>query len=254
MNDGDLESFLRTKKELIRIGNMSRVFSEVYDKVRHIDRKIFFDFLGELLLEKPLYLKGKNHTRLLKQYSKFKLMKVKSIRWGPLEEYFIKKYCIFEGEELKLTFIGVITYRNITYNGRVFVTNYRIILIGTTLKQSHVMPLHFGVMYHLFENTIRKGILKSSLKLTTRLQESKDVILFGYQFPIINAEAINLKKKKGEPKSLAYTSRIHDGKTEKLIKLRLVIYSSLNADGITNAYQKIVEILSQTPTEINTVT
>ena len=123
--------FIRKNKELINSKKTTKIFQEVYNKAEQQDLKIFYDFLGELLLENPDLLDGK----ILRQY----LMFVKKVRIPPqqlieLETYFLKKYSLFNGEELLIAFNGELIYKRYSrlykYSGRTFITNFRVIVIG----------------------------------------------------------------------------------------------------------------------------
>ena len=110
----------------------SKIFLDVYAKAIKFDIKIFYDFLGEILLEKPALLEG----RKLKEYLRFvKKVKIPRNRLLELETYLIEKYCIYDNEEVLLSFHGSIRHRKCIFSGRVFVTNYRIFVIGKTTEK-----------------------------------------------------------------------------------------------------------------------
>ena len=67
----------------------SKIFLDVYAKAIKFDIKIFYDFLGEILLEKPALLDG----RKLKEYLRFvKKVKIPRNRLLELETYLIEKF------------------------------------------------------------------------------------------------------------------------------------------------------------------
>ncbi len=249
MSEEDLELFLKKNKESITLSNMLKVFKKVYNKVLNIDSKIFYDFLGDVLLEKSSYREGKNHLRMLKIYAKF-ARNISSVKQLKDELYFIEKYCIFEGEEVLVSFDGIIHHRSVSYYSRNFITNYRIIIVGT-LSESHATPLLFGIVYQIIEASIRKAWLRSKLTGTKNAFKSKNIIPFGYVFPIMNSKAINLIKKKERIKRLSFTSCIHDGKKDRFFKLKIVVTRPHTDEEQKEIYQKIVEILRNTQTDLN---
>lgn len=136
-NKEEQAEFFRKKKELITSKNVKKIFQDVYTRAQQHDLKIFYDFLGQLLLEKPELLERK----ILKQY----LMFVKEVRVPPqrlieLETYFLKKYSLFNGEELLLSINGDLLYKPLRlykYSGRIFITNYRIIVMGKAVEMTY---------------------------------------------------------------------------------------------------------------------
>ena len=70
-------------------------------------------------------------------------MFVKKVRIPPqqlieLETYFLKKYSLFNGEELLISFNGELIYKRYSrlykYSGRTFITNFRVIIIRKEIK------------------------------------------------------------------------------------------------------------------------
>jgi hypothetical protein len=125
-NKTEREELFRKNKELITSKNVKKIFKEVFGKTEQFDLKIFYDFLGELLLKKTL-----SSWKFLKNYLKFvKKVKIPLDRLLELEGYLIEKYCIFKNEEILRSFHGNVKHHKVVFTGRVFLTNYRIIVIG----------------------------------------------------------------------------------------------------------------------------
>ncbi len=121
------EELFRKNIELINSKNVKKIFQAVYTRVQEYDTKIFYDFLGELLLEKPELLDGKKIHKYLAFVKKVRIPRKRQIE---LETYFFKKYSLFDGEKLLISFDGALRYKKYRYLGRIFITNHRIIVMG----------------------------------------------------------------------------------------------------------------------------
>jgi len=112
-----------------------------------------------------------------------------------LDKYIIDNYCLLEGEIPVDLFLGSLreTYNHIN-NGRIFLTNFRIIACGYPLitgTTSSIGPKSFAQIGMDFAHakkgeTLRKSMNKSINKL--------DVITYGYYYPIHNARKIKKGK------------------------------------------------------------
>jgi hypothetical protein len=133
INNQKQEEFIENNIKVINSSNVKRILWDVYEKVKELDIKIFYDFLGEVFLKKPHL----NEDKIFKKY--FKL--IKKEKFPPdvqleLEAYLIEKYCIFDNEEILLSFHGEIKHHKVLFTGRVFLTNFRIIVIGWAEESS----------------------------------------------------------------------------------------------------------------------
>jgi len=261
MNEQELELILKNSKELITVGNARQIFHNIAEVVYEIDDdgKIFYDFLGEVLLAKPHFLEGKNYTQLIKSYNaNFK--KIDPSDPIKLEQYFLEKYCILDEEEILFSFYGAINYINykkgkgILFLDRVFITNIRIIVFLTTFGDMLIhpgTPFGFGKIAHLaaaLDRKIRKKIKSnreakrdiSFLKVTA---ESEKKLSFGYQFPISNPTAITLEKwKKGKNKGTLRRVTFNS-KTETQSYDLGVVVSKERYENWEGMLHKITEIL-----------
>jgi len=219
MSGQDLESFLEKNKNVITSNNAKAIFRRIHISTKNIDWRILYDFLGKVLIEKPDLQKGKRYTKFLKGYNAFM-----SNRYGQLiepprevlerEKYFLEKYCIFESEEILCSFLGNVEFRKVFFSSRVFITNYRIIVLSHAYKPSSGVPfipfagLIFNMVF-IIEDSIRKAMKTSVLK---SVETPMDKPFFGYQFPISHPTAITLSevkkgKNKGKAKSVKFTSK-----------------------------------------------
>ncbi|MFX0030672.1 MAG: hypothetical protein ACFE8B_15775 [Candidatus Hermodarchaeota archaeon] len=206
MNETNLKEFLEENKKVITTKNMKKILKNVYKRTENIDPNIVYDFLGDILVEKPELLEDKNFSKTLKAYNDFSKNFPSQYNLEK-EKYLIENYCLFENENILKYFLGSIGYKRVLFKDRVFITNYRIIIFSEIQKPSGgtmFMPwagLIFN-MVNAIENKIKKALHSSALKSAGKLQ-SINKPLFGYQFPIIQITDIRLplwKAKKFEGK------------------------------------------------------
>ncbi len=134
------EQLFRKNIQLINPKNVMEIFHVVYARVQQHDIRIFYDFLGELLLEK--YSLFGEKKKFLKKYLRFvRKVKIPLDHKLILEEYLIEKYFTLEGEGVLLSFHGKIVHGDLIYSGRVFITNQRILVIGKTEKKASWLDL-----------------------------------------------------------------------------------------------------------------
>lgn len=223
------DEFFRKNRELINSKNIKKVFQKVYAKAVQFDQKIFYDFLGEVLIEKPGLLDRK---KLYKYLTFVKKAKIPVVRLIELESYLIEKYSLFDGEELLFSFNGDLRYRRYRYKGRLFITNYRIIVLGKVEEMGHALELLVGSFNSkMLPTDYEEKILKRRLPT----EDSEEKAFIGWQFPIKNPRLEGRKREK----ELFFTSTVwvRGKKKEKERVLKFKIRS--DKDKIT----KIKEIL-----------
>lgn len=235
MNEQELESFLEKNRKGINSSNAEKTLKRVYEMIN--DRRVLYDFIGQVLIEKPELQEGKKHAKFLKGYNTF-LSKMNFENWIPprellkLEKYFLEKYCIFEGEEILCSFFGLVEYNleQIYFHTRVFITNYRII-ISDVLRTSGGIP--FIPMAGITSN-ILGGIINLILK-PGKMHKTKSAepinagkVSYGYNFPLLNLTSIHMsmmtkKKKFKAPYLKAYFPIWKKGmNSEKAYSIRFV--------------------------------
>lgn len=236
MNDQELEEFLENCKQIINIENISKIFQKIVELVIEIDDdgKMFYDFLGEVLLTKPHFLETKNYTKLIQNYNVIYNIIDPA---GPieLEKYFLEKYCILDEEKIIFYFYGGVNHINyrkgkgLLFLDRVFITNLRIIIFLATFGDKGLGGPIIPNIYtskqlwiaSMIERQIRKKLKKERdfkrdvafSKVSTLEYEKK--LSFGYQFPISNPTAITLDnwtkgKYKGTLRRVSFNSTIDD--------------------------------------------
>lgn len=207
-----MESFLFQKKKKLA-SSVKGVLKEVYKKTTHIDYEIFFDFLGEALMEQPNLLEGKSYTTFLNHYENFvkSIKDLSSVKYLERERYFVEKYCLVEGEELLYSFLGTVVYRKVLFKGRVFLTNLRIIVHGVSFKPgggTFIPGLHLlSILVSVVQASKQQAMVKSARSKLKDSTESK--IDFGYQFPISHLTNVSLVKwGKGKKKGMAHSIKV----------------------------------------------
>lgn len=176
----DIEPFFERNKEKITVGNATSIFMKVYEKVIGDDPKLFFDFLGRILLEKPELYKGKRRIDFFRKYNRFIVRKLLPNDLYEMERYFVEKYCLFEGEKLLSFFYGLVEYgKKVNYfRDRIFISNYRI-FISDLIQQ-----------YNTFYPIIHSILVAQQKLLSIPTKERKAP--FGYDFPLKDLSEITL--------------------------------------------------------------
>lgn len=125
------EMLFKDSKEKANPKNLGYVLQNVFERVSQFDMKIFYDFLGELLLEKTQVLGKKK--RIIGSYLRIvKRFKLSPNQLLELEKYLVEKYFILDNEKLLLYFQGKFRDKNQrrAYKGRIFISDQRIMVIG----------------------------------------------------------------------------------------------------------------------------
>ena len=134
--------FFRDLKEQANTKNLYTVLQTVYKKVFQIDIQLFYDFLGELSLEKTwdLGIILASYLRILKE------VKMNPNQLIELEKYLVEKYFILNNEKLVMCFRGKLRNRtqNYNYRGRVFITDQRILVICKVKYEQSVLLAILG--------------------------------------------------------------------------------------------------------------
>ena len=181
-----------------------------------VPREEKLDFLGALSLKDSEYFMETIYPGIPYQFGKLTILELIE-----MDEHMLKKYCFMEGEDIKTVFIGSILDKKTTTSGRIFLTNYRIIVCGTQITRSAQkkvqvggpsltgMLVRSGITRH--RKAIKKAITKGFRKDLTGMNLGE----WGYYFPVHNAfNSIRSKKKvsyavKVETEKKTMTLRIH---------------------------------------------
>ena len=186
-------------KKLIQMYNtVARLLGALFRKV--YDRTMFYDLLGKLFSRNPEFF----DSRFSNEYN-FWIAPIFSTK-VEMESYILENYCFFEGEYFISKLNGNFTYGKFKISGRIYATNYRIIGLGNyEYRKGRGSPqLEFlgtrnieSELIDLF--TFLTGKVTNLYvwinSLMGRDLNSKEIPIFGYQFPIFHAKEIKLTNK-----------------------------------------------------------
>lgn len=246
MNDQELKSFLEENKKLIYSGNAKTILKNVHKEAKEIDLKILYDFLGEILIEKPVLQERKKQSKFLKGYNDFiSKSQIPPLQVLKMERYFLEKYCILESEEILCSFLGNVNYKKIYFDNRVFITNFRIIVLSNLFKPGEGATFFPGLLILNIINVVEARVVKALRSSMVKSVEGSVTIekpFFGYQLPISQLTAITLPKwkrgkYKGSPKSVNFTSETETDSFD----LTISVNERLNDE--ENILRTIAEIL-----------
>ncbi|MHA1241747.1 MAG: hypothetical protein ACTSQU_13340 [Promethearchaeota archaeon] len=189
----DINQFLETKLNDAKIEiqrdypnhkGIINIYREVIDKVDNISA--FHDFFGATFIIDPNYFMGK----FLKTYHKniTKLLDLQQVM--DMESDVLRKYSLYDNEKIIATFPGEIAIGGGKMVGRIYLTSFRIILIGT--NKSKGIPM---VTTSLAGMAINKSIQKSIVKnLQAKISQitSSELPCFGHQYPMFGLQKIKL--------------------------------------------------------------
>lgn len=139
-----------------------------------------------------------------------------------MEEYILKNYCFLEGEDIKTVIYGTVGDKKTVTIGRIYLTNYRIIVSGSQTVQSAQPQIR--VRQSITSVLVRSGITRYRKAIRKAITEAfrKDLTEWnigewGHYFPIYNAK--NIRRGKS---SVSYAI---DVETEKnRINLKITIF------------------------------
>lgn len=256
MNEQELEIFLEENKKLISAGNAKKILRKVYEKTDETDPKIVYDFLGQILIEKPVLQERKNLSKFLRGYDDFIQVK-KDFGETPkqlleLEKYFLEKYCIFEGEMILCYFSGIVHIKTM-FSSRVFITNYRIIVLSHVFKTSTTYMPWAGIVFNVLNLITDKAIHAKSNSIIKSAEQSSAKPFLGYQFPILNPTTIILsKKKKGKNKEKARAVKFTSTFQTKSLDIKITVNKKVHGDSENILYkvEKILQSLQEQQTSL----
>jgi len=188
------------------------------------------DILGELTVKDSEYF--------MEQLYPFRSRDVRDINLGSItlslfknspyqvliemEEYILKNYCFLEGEDIKTVFYGTVGDKKTVTLGRIYVTNYRLIVSGSQTVQSAqskttLRPSIASVLVRSGITRYRKAIRKAITEAFRKDLTEWNIGEWGHYFPIYNAK--NVKRGKS---SISYAIDVETEK--KRINLKIKIF------------------------------
>lgn len=188
----DINQFLETKlneaKKQIQnnypkgiINIYTRVFNRVVDNIT-----TFHEFFGETFIIDPNYFMEK----FLKTYYKniTKLLDLQQV--FDMEAYVLQKYSFYENEKIIASFPGEISIGSGKKVGRIYLTTFRIILIGIN-KSKGVPMLTTSLVGMAINKSIQKSIVKNLQSKISQITSS-ELPCLGHQYPMFGLQKIKL--------------------------------------------------------------
>ena len=209
------------------------IYGEVINKVDNVSA--FHDFFGETFIIDPTYFMAK----FLKTYHKniTKLLDLQQV--FDMEAYVLQKYSLYGNEKIIASFPGEIIIKNGKTVGRIYLTTFRIILIGTS--KSKGVPM---VTTSLAGMAINKSIQKSIVKtLQAKMSQitSLELPCLGHQYPMFGLQKIKLGNKSVTYRVLLETTS-YSGATRKKKYIFKVVPHGNNASQLARlVHDTIVE-------------
>ena len=197
----EIENIIKTtpsklgKKKLMKTyDTIIELLKDIHGKVH--DRTIFYDFLGNLLTRNLEFFDARFSYAYNSKVAGWELHKLE------MESHILENYCFFEGEFFISKFYGTIFQtvglESTELEGRLYVTNYRIIGHGA-FKRENLLDILYRTRtspnFARFSYSSSKPIFEDIQKFSGKDVKYKALPIFGYQYPILNVKNAHLKKK-----------------------------------------------------------
>lgn len=197
-------------------GKIRKILLSLVMRVNEDNKVEFFNFLGELLRYNADFFVDYGYYPLLPKMKKF----FTDEQFMEMEQYIINNFCLGTQEKILTSFNAVAVIHEDKFVGRMYLTNMRIIGLGTISekKSSAMAPTH-GIIRAAIsasKDSKRKHIRRA---LRQRMG-GEDILFFGHQVPI--NEAYKIKKSSG---AIVYLVNLTEEKKNriKVRKLKLKI-------------------------------
>ena len=248
----DIKEFLGEKKnEIINlyqnqsVKGIFNVYKDVIDRINNVST--FYEFFAETFLidpdfymEKVFKLYNQNITNILTLESVF-----------DLETFVLQNHCFYEDEKMKAIFPGQIMIGVMKPTGkivgRIYLTNFRIILAGS-IKGKGIPMVTTSLGAYLFNKSIHKSIMKKMQSIISK-STSSELPCFGYQYPFFGVQEIASGKK-----SVGYRLAFHYEDYSYLHGYTNTKTYVINIKPHVNNPGKILKLLYNTINEYNEMT
>lgn len=189
----------------LRISNQPNIYEFIdlifnfYNTTSQSNPYKFYNIVGELLLEDSEFFMEKCYIYFFK-----KIMKLLPIE--EMSKYILEKFCFSDEEKIITSFKGRLSVKNFILEGCIFLTNFRVFMIGVMPEYYKNDSIKDRVLKELgiwkFKDEIlgsfsgrspfekRAKWLRDEKFRQKQLQKDSDEIYrqnFGYQYPIMNA-------------------------------------------------------------------
>lgn len=230
-----LETKLNEVKNLIQTESpkgIFNVFSEVIDKVDNIT--LFYNFVGNTFATDPIFFMEKFLKIYLENITK--LLNLDQVL--EMEAQILQKFSLYQDEKIKASFHGEIELGAGKRVGRIYLTTFRIILIGTNKSKVPWPAQSFaGIVIDL---TIQKSIVRN---LQAKLSQivSTELPCLGHQYPMFGLLKIKLGSRKVTYKVVLETTLPSGSKSRKKYLFRVIPYGKDSSELARLVHDTIVE-------------
>ena len=164
-----------------------KILKTVYNKVNAMNIEFFYKFFGDLLHKNPDLF----NLNFLKFYNSSVATFLTTHQCAKLEKFILDNYCLYENEQIITYFIGIFSFKSRQIKGRIYVSNFRIIVLGTILVEDESESLwlfapFWALTFELIEK-INYGVQKRNID---NFRSSNELPRFGLEFPIWNPKSI----------------------------------------------------------------
>jgi len=212
--ENDLSYLMDNKKHKKLAKNIANLI-----KKSEIPLNEIYDIIGDLLKKDFEYFMEAVYPMLLAQ-----LRMIPMSQMNEMDEHILKKFCFLEGEDIIATFFGSISEKKVNSTGRIYLTNYRLILSGVQVVRSAQSKMGYGpgrpgLIGMAFRSGItrhRKAVRRAITKALRADIGSLNLVEWGYYFPI--HEAYNIKKTK---KGISYSITVETEKKPLVMSITI---------------------------------
>ena len=233
----DINQFLENKLNEVRNliqtqapKGIINVFREVISKVDNIT--LFYDFVGNTFATDPVFFMEK----FLKIYHIYITNLLNPDQVLEMEAQILQKYSLYQDEKIKASFHGEIEVGAGRMVGRIYLTTFRIILIGTNKSKVPWLAQSFvGIAIGL---TIQKLIVRN---LQAKQMASTELPCLGHQFPMFGLLKIKLGSRKVTYKVVLETTLPNGSISRKKYLFRVIPYGINSREFVRLVHDTIVE-------------
>ena len=231
-----LETKLNEVKNLIQTQSpkgIIDVFREVISKVDNIT--LFYDFVGNTFATGPIFFIEKflkiyqlNITKLLNLDQVFEM-----------EAQILQKFSLYQDEKIKASFHGEIEVGAGKVVGRIYLTTFRIILIGKNKSKVPWLAQTF-VGRIVIDKTIQKSIVRN-LQAKLSQMVSTELPCLGHQYPMFGLLKIKLGSRTVNYQVLLETTLPSGSISRKKYRFKVVPYGKDSSELARLVHDTIVE-------------
>ncbi|MFW9930421.1 MAG: hypothetical protein ACFFD1_13585 [Candidatus Thorarchaeota archaeon] len=159
-----------------------------------------------------------------------------------MEKYILNNYCFLEGEEIISIINGVLADKKTVTLGRIYLTNYRIIVSGKQTVRSAQSGMRQGIVETLIRSGVtrhRKAVRKAITQAFRKDLKEWNIGEWGYYFPIYKAR--NIKRGKN---SISYAIDVETEKKPINLKIKITP-QKLSGQPKRDFQEQKIEALSQ---------